>query len=469
MGTLYLGIDVSKGYADMVCINDSGTRLQGGRRFDDTPAGHRDVAEWLVGLTVRHESLELMVGLESSGGLERNWLRFFKTLEVAYEKTVLRLNPLAVRRFLDQKLHRNVTDPISAMGIADYLRRGIRPQEAFYEPELQGALTLYRYVRSAIKRKTELTNELQSLLPSVHPDLVRYCRDGVPKWVLKLMSRYPTVEKLKRARPETLVKIPYVTLSRAKKLIAQARESVASQRDSQTGMAITFLCRELLQAKENTDQLKAQMCDALGDDAGVQFINSIKGIGLWGAVCLRLEIGSIERFRSPEALVAYSGLDPRIRQSGDGEQHIGISRRGRRQIRAILYPEVLAGIRCNPVIREFYNRLVEKGKGHFVAATACMRKLLHLIYGCWISETKFDPDYEKKRAKRPRGQNSGSNTNTRQNSNFLNEALQAPVSRREAAKRKKAATMPQTGWCRRERGPGAAAEDDTPNAGRKTM
>jgi transposase len=39
----------------------------------------------------------------------------------------------------------------------------------------------------------------------------------------------------------------------------------------------------------------------------------------------------------------------------------------------------LAATRCNPIIRAFYQRLVQAGKAHKVAMTACMRKLLTIL------------------------------------------------------------------------------------------
>ena len=52
---------------------------------------------------------------------------------------------------------------------------------------------------------------------------------------------------------------------------------------------------------------------------------------------------------------------------------------GRADIRAVLYMSTLSAIRCNPVIRTFYQRLVAAGKEHKLALTACMRKLLTIL------------------------------------------------------------------------------------------
>lgn len=455
MNMLFLGIDVSKGYADAACMQQAGGLVAGGDCFDDTPAGHRAMTEWVTGMLASRNDASLVVGLESSGGLERNWMRLFRSLAADLPVKAYLLNPLAVKRFLERDLHRNVTDAISARGIARYLRQGMRLQEVPYEPHLEGPLTLYRCLRGAIGRVAQMQNELQSLLPRVHPGLVRFCRQGIPAWVLTLLSQYPAAPKLARAKPETLARIPYLTLERARTLVEDARESVAAQRDDHSGAAVMFLSREIARAAKHVDEIRDQLCDNLREDEGVRILQSVPGIGLWSAVCLRLEIGPIERFPAPESLAAYAGLDPRIRQSGDRERHIGISKRGRRQIRAILFPVALAAIRHNPVIRAFYARLRATGKKPMVCVVACMRKMLHLAYGCWITGKPFDPDHATLRSAKPARPEAPATSASQEVPSRPAQSLHAPVSRREAAKRK-AAALPQTRIARQMRGPGAA-------------
>jgi transposase len=52
---------------------------------------------------------------------------------------------------------------------------------------------------------------------------------------------------------------------------------------------------------------------------------------------------------------------------------------GRARIRSVLYMCVISGIRFNPKIKAFYEKLRNAGKSHKVAATACMRKLMIIL------------------------------------------------------------------------------------------
>ena len=72
------------------------------------------------------------------------------------------------------------------------------------------------------------------------------------------------------------------------------------------------------------------------------------------------------------------GLAPLNRDSGKqrGARHIFA---GRAQLRSKLYMATLTAIRWNPVIKAFYERLIDRHKLKQVAITSCMRKLLTII------------------------------------------------------------------------------------------
>src|SRR5712692_2119434 len=124
MSLICVGVDASKGYADYYFQNEAGSVLLPSRCYDDTPAGHATVRQAFADLAARYPNARFRIGVECSGGLERNWLRLFASLPQPWE--LYRLNPLAVRRFLECDLHRNGNDALSAKGIAAYLAKGLR-------------------------------------------------------------------------------------------------------------------------------------------------------------------------------------------------------------------------------------------------------------------------------------------------------------------------------------------------------
>jgi transposase len=455
MNTISVGVDVSKGYSDVQFRNEAGTFLKEADRFDDTAEGHLGITKVMTKLLQKDPEVCFVVGLEASGGLERNWEKFFRSLKNQFDLELLVLNPFAVKKHLERNLRRNKTDRISARNIADYLATGRRRQDVDYEPQLQGARSLYRCITAAIGRRVQAQCELQSLLPSVQPELVQYCREGLPEWVLNLLFAYPTANRLAKARPKTVAKIKQITQKKAEELIATAKESVASLSDKHIEEAIVFLVSEIQEQNKKIARLQNLLITSLKEDRDVKLINSIGGIGTWTAIVLRLEYGNMERFHSAEAAVAYAGLDPRIDQSGDMERHLGISRAGRIRIRAALFMPTLAAIRSNPIIRDFYHRLVAAGKDKKLAVVACMRKLIHIIYACCVTGKTFDPQYQQQKRKMAASKANDLQSLAEIAASYPIPNLAAPVSRKEAKKRK-AAAMPQKGNLPLMRGRGAA-------------
>jgi transposase len=462
MSLILVGVDTSKGYADFHFENEAGSRLSPSGRFDDTPAGHAMVRHFFASLAAGDPDVSFRIGIECTGGLERNWLRGFAALP--HSTQLYRLNPLAVRKFLDRELHRNISDPLSAQGLAQYLRSGLRKADRPYELDLEGARTLYRLTTSLLDRSTQVQNELHSLLPSVHPDLVSFCREGFPQWVLRLLIQTPTVVCLGRADATTLARIPYLTAARAQRLITAAQRSIASLRDPAIATVVKTLAKEALRLHEEIAALKRQITRELAADPTVVLLRTIPSIGAWTAACLRLEYGSFERFATPAAVVAFAGLDPCLHQSGDGEFHLGISRRGRSHIRAALYMAALTAIRVNPPIAAFYQRLTQRGKLHGVAMCACMVKLLHIAYACVKTGRPFDPDYHRTRPPQPAPAPAAAPSSAPSPASAAVGSLSAPVTRREA-RRRRAALAPQTGDARRLRGREAAEGHDNTSQG----
>lgn len=106
-------------------------------------------------------------------------------------------------------------------------------------------------------------------------------------------------------------------------------------------------------------------------------VESVPGIGFVTAATLVAdlpELGHLNR----QKIAALVGLAPFNRDSGKqrGKRRIF---GGRSSVRSVLYMATLSAIRHNPVIKEFYQRLLDKGKLKKVALTACMRKLLVIL------------------------------------------------------------------------------------------
>jgi len=103
------------------------------------------------------------------------------------------------------------------------------------------------------------------------------------------------------------------------------------------------------------------------------------GIGLFSALVIVCEYGDVERFRSAKQAGAYSGLTPRVRQSGEHSYHGHISRQGSSWLRWILIEAAMKLVRRDPALANFYTRIRKRSSAK-IARVAAARKLAEI---CW--------------------------------------------------------------------------------------
>jgi transposase len=121
-----------------------------------------------------------------------------------------------------------------------------------------------------------------------------------------------------------------------------------------------------------------------------ELLRSVPGVGPVAASTLLAdlpELGALGR----QQVAALVGVAPLNHDSGRrrGQRHI---LGGRATVRRILYMVALTASRVNPVIRDFYQRLLAAGKCKKVALTACMRKLLVILNAMLRDQRPWNPD-----------------------------------------------------------------------------
>jgi transposase len=116
---------------------------------------------------------------------------------------------------------------------------------------------------------------------------------------------------------------------------------------------------------------------------------SFPGIGNTLARSLLAELPELGRLNRRE-IASLAGLAPYTRQSGQwkGRSMIG---GGRAPLRAALYMAALSAIRCNHVLKSFYQRLLSAGKPKMVALIAVARKILTILNAMLRDKKQWQP------------------------------------------------------------------------------
>ena len=282
------------------------------------------------------------VVIEATG----NCMAVSRVLSPHVQRVVI-ANPLQVKAIA----HAHVkTDKVDAGTLASLYAAGYLPE--IWTPdtatERMRRLVARRY--QVVRHRTRIKNEVHAIL---HAHLIPKC---------------PHADLFNKRGRDWLTRQPVPQDERA----AIARHIRELDR---LGEDLALLDRDIAQ-------------DALEDEA-IRRLLTITGVNLAVAAGLMAAIGSIDRFNSPQKLVSYFGLNPRVRQSGLGPAHHGrISKAGRSHARAMLVEAAWAAAKAPGPLRAFFIRLRAR-RGHQIAAVAVARKLTTL---CWHMLTKGE-DY----------------------------------------------------------------------------
>ena len=254
-------------------------------------------------------------------------------------------------------------------------------------------------MQAQVKQTTQAINRLHNLLARVFPELATLTDDIAAGWVLRLLDKYPTAERIAQAHRASLEKIPYLSGEQAEALHQAAGQSVASLRGDVAEALVRDLVAQVRHCQKAEKDLRQLLTAAFADlpaSAHVQVV-TIPGIGEATAAVLVAKIVDIDRFATPEHLVGYFGIFPEENSSGVDKQGkplppgtLRMSRKGNDLVRAYLWNAARSAIRHNPAIRALYRRLKAKGKRGDVALGHCMRKLLHLVFAVWKTDRPFD-------------------------------------------------------------------------------
>lgn len=433
MGNYYLGLDVSKGYADAVILNTKKEIVESNFQLDDTFDGHCCLYQRLYSFFKEHPSAKLYAAVESTGGYENNWFKALVSFQGALNLKTARLNPRGVHYSSKASMNRICTDKISARNIAEYLIA--HPEKISYQSEdpLASLRKQWSFIKMLTKQRTQLFNQLESLLYSAHPEILTFCKDGMPQWVLKLLVLYPTAKKLSRAKKSSVAKIPYITNFRAEELISTAKKSVASFSDEITENLVTATAQEIIHLNQSMDK-QTKLIERSSSLPEIDILTSFIGMGKLSAIGLMIEIQTVKKFLSVKKLASFFGIHPVFKISGDGSGNFRMSKEGRKAPRQILFMVVLNAIQTNPLIREIYLDHVNKGMSKMAAIGLCMHKTLRIIYGMLKHNEKFDPEIDRKnRAKKVAIKKIASQDKNRRYQDFDS---MAPISRRQGLKRK---------------------------------
>lgn len=250
---------------------------------------------------------------------------------------------------------------------------------------------------SIVKRRTAVYQRLDALLEVLGPAWYDALGSNYGKCALAVLGRY--------ADPNSLIRLGRARLARflirhsrgawredhATLLLTAARQSLQLWGpDPETGIDFAELAADIAIEAEQAQTLTEQIEDlderianlyAEADPTGV--IASAPGVGPVTSGVIAGRIGDPHRFHSLAAVRAYSGLVPKVAQSGQSHHQHGLTKAGDPLLREALWAAADAARKTDPQLAAKYKRLMDTDRHHDSALCHIATTLLTRIVAAW--------------------------------------------------------------------------------------
>jgi transposase len=363
-------------------------------------AGYQALQERLQQLHQQHPQAHFHIRIDAAGQYATNLEHFLRGLGLPMTLSIG--EPKRNKDYQKAHFPKRTTDDTESQAMA---RFAVIEQPAATPPPTP-QMTLLREVagrlQAQVKQTTQAINRLHNLLARVFPELATLTDDVAARWVLRLLDKYPSADRIAQARLGSLEQIPYLPQDKASALHAAAQHSVASLRGQVAESLVRDLVGQVRHCQQTEQKMRKLLSAAFAElpPSGHLQVVTIPGIGEATAAALVAKIIDIDRFRTAPQLVSFFGIFPEENTSGVAKHGnpvppgtMRMSHKGNDLVRGYLWNAARVAIVHNPAVRALYRRLRAKGKRGDVALGHCMRKLLHLVFAVWKTNRPFDEQH----------------------------------------------------------------------------
>lgn len=385
-----VGIDIGKNHHEASIVSPEGKQIGRSLRFATTHKG----ADSLMSFIFKNiGNSPCVFGMEATG---HYWYPIYSFLK-AKGYTIYVINPIQSDSLRKMYIRQTKNDSIDSFLIAEVIRFGQFTTTSMADENILAMRQLCRYRDSVISSRTEIKLRISTIMEQIFPE---YEKQFSSLWLstsMGILEKYLTPENIENAPIDELFEIikdkSHNRLTRAKAIsIKEAAADTFGIKIAQD--AFSFQLKQLIDRMNFLDkQIEALDCQILEYYEKFDcYLHTIPGIGMIAAATILAEIGDINRFKSSSALVAFAGIDPTVRQSGEfSSTHNHMSKRGSPYLRHAIF---LAATTCsfhNSPLNAYYKKKRDQGKHHLTTTGAVARKLTSVIYAVLRDSKPYEP------------------------------------------------------------------------------
>ena len=398
--TLVVGVDIAKNYQWARLVDFRGIEHGRALKFKNSRGGFETILARIREICRKENFAKAVVGMEPAG---HYWKAFANWLEKQDGIKVVLVNPYATKQAkeLDDN-SQTKSDKKDALTIAKLVKDG-RYFELYLPHDVYAELRGLSTTRTGLnKRKNALKNTITAVMDEYFPEyeevfkcplsgkasrhILKTC--PFPKFILELGEDGVT-DEIKKAVKKT------VGRKKAAQLIETAKESIGvDYGEEAAGLKLRLMLEELELLEKQTEELEGQMADALHQTDYADFLLSIKGIGIVTLAACLGELGGPTRFEDSRQMSRMAGYNLVEDSSGKNKSGTKISKRGRKNLRCVLYQMALTMVATNDEMKQLYHYLKTREKAplrKMQALIVVSKKILALIHTLAKKKENYEP------------------------------------------------------------------------------
>jgi transposase len=398
--TLLVGVDIAKKLQWARFTDYRGLELGKALKFRNDKNGFETILASIQSICKFKKLDKVIVGMEPTG---HYWKPLANYL-ILNEITVVMVNPYHTKRAkeLDDNSPTK-SDKKDALTIARLIRDG-RYYEVYMPQDIFAELRVLSNSRiSLMKRYSALKNTITAVLDEYFPEFVIAFKHPLRgKASLQILKSCPfpslilglgvdgVLAEIKKAVKRT------VGLKKARQLVEIAKESIGVTYGAASAkIRLELMIEELELLTKQLGQIEEAMEKALADTGMSETVLSIPGIGIVTAASFFGEIGDPLRFDHPRQISRVAGYNLVEDSSGKNISGTSISKRGRKNLRNVLYQMARTMVAVNPEMRELYQYLKTRPNNPLKKKQALIvisKKIVTIIYNLVKKQTVYNAE-----------------------------------------------------------------------------
>ena len=404
MGTLIVGVDVAKTVQWARFVDCRGVEVEKAMSFKNDRQGFENIVARIEMLrnskVLRMPFRKVIIGMEPTGHYWKPLANYL--MKKGYR--VVGVNPYHTKKAkeLDDNSPTK-SDKKDALTIARLVRDG-RFFDPYLPQDVYAELRVLTNARvSVLKRNSALKNTITAILDEYFPEIrnvFKYPLKGkasrqilktcpFPAFILR-MGEENVLKEIKKAVKKT------VGIKKVRQLIQTAQNSIGVDYGLEGArMRLKWLLDELEQIEKQLLEVEQAMEKTLAETGYTEVMLGIRGIGVVTAASFLGEVGDPLRFDNARQIANYAGYNLVEDSSGKSKSGTCISKRGRKQLRSLLYKMAFTMVGQNAEMKALYQHLTRRQHNPLKKKQALVvvsKKIITVIYALLKKQESYAPE-----------------------------------------------------------------------------